>query len=50
MTFCGFIFRLVYVTLFTWIVGAIIGSLGWGLYFELLPFFFYEMLRPRRPR
>ena len=50
MTFRGFIFRLVTVALITWILGAIIGSFGWGLYFALLPFFFYEMLRPRRPR
>ncbi len=47
MTFSGFILRLVTVALFMWIVGAIIESFGWGLYFALLPLFFYEMLRPR---
>ena len=50
MTFRGFIIRLVYVALFTWIVGSINDSFGWALYFALLPFAFYEMLRPRWPR
>ncbi len=47
MTFRGFIFRLIYVVLFTWIVGSIIESFGWGLYFALVPIFFHEALRPR---
>jgi hypothetical protein len=47
MTFRGFLVRLVYVALFTWIVGAIIESFSWGLYFAILPFLFWEMLRPR---
>ena len=50
MTFRGFTFRLVTVLLFTWIVGSIVESFGWALYFALLPFLYYEMLRPRPPR
>jgi hypothetical protein len=47
MTFHGFLIRLVVVALTTWILGAIIESFGWGLYFALLPFLIWEMLRPR---
>ena len=47
MTFRGFILRLVFVALFTWIVGSIIESFAWGLYFALVPIFFHETLRPR---
>lgn len=47
MSFRGFLIRLVVIALTTWIVGAIIESFGWGLYFALLPFAFWEMLRPR---
>jgi hypothetical protein len=50
MTLRGFFFRLIYVVLFTWIIGSIIDSFGWGLYFTLMPMFFYEVLRPRPPR
>lgn len=50
MTLRGFLLRLVLVTLLTWIVGSIIDSFGWGLYFALLPFLYWEMLRPRPPR
>ena len=50
MTLRGFILRLIYVVLFTWIVGSIIESFWWGLYFALVPIFFHELLRPRPPR
>jgi hypothetical protein len=50
MTFRGFILRLVYVTLFTWVVGSIYESFGWALYFALMPIFFHEMVRPRWQR
>ena len=50
MTFRGFLFRLIYVVLFTWVVGSIIDSFGFALYLALLPFFFYEMVRPRWQR
>jgi hypothetical protein len=50
MSLRGFTYRFAYVILFTWIVGSINDSFGWALYFALLPFAFYEMLRPRRPR
>jgi hypothetical protein len=47
MTFRGILIRLVVIAMTTWVVGAIMESFGWGLYFALLPFAFYEMLRPR---
>jgi hypothetical protein len=47
MSFHGFLIRLVVVALTTWIFGAVIESFGWGLYFALLPFLYWEMLRPR---
>ena len=50
MTFRGFLIRLVYVILLTWIVGSLIDSPGWGLYYALLPVALYEMVRPRGPR
>jgi hypothetical protein len=50
MTLRGFILRLVYVALFTWVVGSIIDSFWLGLYFALMPFVFYEMVRPRWQR
>ena len=50
MTSPGFILRLVLVTLFTWIAGAIVDSFGWAFYWALLLLFLYEVLRPRRPR
>jgi hypothetical protein len=50
MTFSGFIKRIVFVCLLTWILVAFIDSFGWALYFALLPVAFYEALRPRPPR
>lgn len=50
MTVRGFAYRLAYIVLFTWIFGSIFDSPGWALYFALLPFAFYEMLRCRGPR
>ena len=50
MTFRGFIIRLVYVALFTWIVGSINDSFWAALIWALIPLWFYEVLRPRRPR
>lgn len=47
MSFRGIINRLLYLALTTWIVGSIIDSFGWGLYFALLPISLYEMVRPR---
>lgn len=47
MTICGLLARFVIVTLLTWIIGAIIESFAWGLYFALLPFIFWELLRRR---
>ncbi len=47
MTFRGFAYRLAYVILFTWIVGSIIDSVWWGIYFALVPLAFYEVVRPR---
>ena len=50
MTFRGFKIRLVLVALFTWIVGAIVDSFIWALYWALFLLFLYEVLRPRRRR
>ena len=50
MTFRGFIIRLFLVTLFTWLVGAIIDSFWVALILALSPLWFYEVLRPRRKR
>ena len=47
MSFRGFLIRLVVIALTTWILGSIIESFGWALYFALLPFLYWEMLRPR---
>ena len=47
MNFRGFLFRLITILLTTWILGAIIESFWWGFYFAVVPFFFYEMVRPR---
>jgi hypothetical protein len=48
MTFRGFKIRVVLVATFTWVVGAIVDSFGWALYWALLLLFLYEVLRPRR--
>lgn len=50
MTFYGFRIRLILVTLFTWIVGSIVDSFAWALYWALCLVFLYEVLRPRRQR
>ena len=50
MTFRGFKIRLILVALFTWVVGAIVDSFGWALYWALFLVWLYEMVRPRRPR
>ena len=39
--------RLFIIVLLTWFIGANIDSFGWGLFYALLPFIFFEMLRPR---
>jgi len=38
MTFRNFAYSLAYIVLFTWIVGSIFDSIGWALYFALVPF------------
>jgi len=48
MTFRGFIIRLVYLALFTWVVGAIIESFWVALIWALTPLWFYEVLRSRK--
>jgi hypothetical protein len=47
MTFRGFIIRLVLTALFTWVVGSIVESFGWALYFALSLIGFHEAVRPR---
>ena len=47
MTFRGFLFRTITILLTTWILGSINDSVWLGLYFAVLPFAFYEMVRPR---
>jgi hypothetical protein len=39
--------RLFIIVLLTWVIGAIIGSFEWGLFYALAPFIFWEMLRRR---
>ena len=48
MSFRGLILRLVYVALFTWIVGAIVESFWAALVWALIPIWFHEILRPRQ--
>jgi hypothetical protein len=50
MTFRGFKIRLLLIATFTWVVGAIVDSFGWALYWALLLLFLYEVIRPRRRR
>lgn len=50
MTFRGFKIRLLLVATFTWVVGAIVDSFGWALYWALFLLFLYEVIRPRRRR
>lgn len=50
MTFRGFKIRLLLIATFTWVVGAIVDSFGWALYWALFLLFLYEVLRPRRRR
>ncbi len=47
MTFKGFILRIVAIALLAWIIASFTYEWGWALYFALLPFGFYEVLRPR---
>jgi hypothetical protein len=47
MSFRGFLIRLGFVAVVTWILGAISGSFGWALYLALTPIAYYEILRPR---
>jgi hypothetical protein len=50
MTFRGFKIRLLLIGTFTWVVGAIVDSFGWALYWVLFLLFLYEVIRPRRRR
>jgi hypothetical protein len=50
MTFRGFKIRIVLVATFTWVVGAIVDSFEWALFWAAFVLFLYEVLRPRRPR
>ena len=47
MTLRGILFRLFAILLLTWIIGSITESFWAGLYFAVVPFAFYEMLRHR---
>lgn len=47
MSFGGFLFRIISILLITWIIGSIIGSFWWGLYFAVAPVILYKMMRPR---
>ena len=47
MTFRGFLLRTITILLTTWILGSIIDSVWWGLYYAVVPFIIYEMVRPR---
>ena len=47
MSFRGFLFRTITILLTTWILGSIIDSFWFGLYLAVVPFAFYEMMRPR---
>lgn len=47
MTLRGFLFRLITILLITWLLGSIFNSFWFGLYLAVVPFLFYEMLRPR---
>ena len=46
MSFRGFLFRFITISLGTWIIGSFT-SLWFGLYLAVLPFAFYELIRPR---
>ena len=48
MSFRGFIIRLVYLALFTWVVGANIESFWVALIWALYPLGLFEVLRPRQ--
>ena len=50
MTVRGFVNRLVYLVLFTWILGSIFDSVGWALYFAFVLLTIYEVFRDRRPQ
>ena len=50
MTFRGFLIRLVYLAITTWVVGALIESFWTAFIWALTPLWFYEVLRPRPPR
>ncbi|QTN34162.1 hypothetical protein HZ994_18165 [Akkermansiaceae bacterium] len=47
MSLRGFLFRLIIILLLTWIIGSITESFWAGLYFAVVPFLFYEMVRLR---
>jgi hypothetical protein len=47
MTFRGFLIRLGFVAVVTWILVGFTGSFGWALYLALTPIAFHEILRPR---
>jgi len=47
MTPRSFLLRLIFIAMFTWIIGSLTESSWEGLYLAVLPFLFYEMLRPR---
>jgi len=50
MTLRGLLFRIIYLTLFIWVVGAIVGSFWAALIWVIFPLYLYEVLRPRSPR
>ncbi len=47
MTFRGFILRLGFVAVVTWLLVGFTESCGWALILALMPIAFHEMLRPR---
>ena len=47
MIFRSIALRLIIILLLTWIIAAFTGSFGWSIYFAVVPFVFYEMVRGR---
>ena len=47
MSFRGFLLRLGFVAVVTWILVSFTESFGWALILALTPIAFHEMLRPR---
>ncbi len=47
MSFSSVLLRSITILLTTWILGSIIDSFWWGLYFAVGPFIVYDMVRSR---